>query len=111
MKKFAATDEPTAAYKKLMEAQDAFEAALGDFESEAVTAIDDIANHTGKPVWHKNAVGTPYAGEATGYMFDYDPDEEMFDLVGLICENDAGEKVEVHWEDVSFSEPTPCGGA
>lgn len=105
MKKFVATDESLAAFAALERAREAFDTRLEAFTAEAVTAIDDIANMIGKPIWHKTAVGNPFCGDITGYLFDFDEGEAMFTIEGYICENDKGEVSEVDLADCLFEEP------
>lgn len=105
MKKFVATDAALSAHAALVRAQEAFNIRLETFTAEAVTAIDDIANMIGKPIWHKTAVGNPFVGDITGYLFDFDESDAMFTIEGYICENDAGEVSEVDLDDCLFEEP------
>lgn len=105
MKKFVATDESLEAYAALQRAKEAFEIRVDAFAAEAGRAIDDIANMIGKPVWHKTAVGNPFCGDITGYLFDFDGGDEMFTVEGYICVNDASEVVHVMLDDCLFEEP------
>lgn len=105
MTKFEATPESIAAHAALVRAQEAFNIRLEAFTKEAVIAIDDIANHIGKPIWH-SPTGV-YMGEVAGYLFDYDEIDEGFSIEGYLYDDvdDPSVQKEVSIDDMTFDEP------
>lgn len=108
MTKFEATDESLAAHAALVRAQEAFNVRLEAFTKEAVIAIDDIANHIGKPIWH-SPTGV-FMGKVAGYLFDYDEIDQGFTIEGYLysCTDDPDVQKEVAVADMTFSEPKPA---
>ena len=108
MKKYEPTAESLAAHTALVRAKEAFDTRLEAFTQEAVIAIDDIANHIGKPIWHE-PTGV-FMGDVTGYLFDYDDIDESFTIEGYLYADvdDPSVQKEVTIADMTFDEPKPA---
>lgn len=107
MKKYEPTDESLAAHAALVRAKEAFDTRMEAFTAEAVIAIDDVANHIGKPIWHEST--GEFMGDVTGYLFDFDDVENFFTIEGYLYAraDDPNVQKEVTVADMTFDEPKP----
>jgi len=74
-----------------------------------VTDLVDAEMHViGKPIWSTTKKADPSCGKVVGYLFGLDEEEGPLHIIveGFVCENDAGETVEMSCEDSVFEDPS-----